>query len=69
MLALTASHGVASLAQRPLAMRLLSGKFDARTRLPKDDVRASGPEWLTAFDEQGRPRSDFLDALAAIRER
>ncbi len=68
MLELTASHGLASLAQRPLAMGLLSGKFDDRTRLPSDDVRASGAAWLTAFDPEGRPRREFLDALAAIRE-
>ena len=68
MLNLTAEHGIASLAQRPLSMGLLSGKFDARTRLPKDDVRASGAAWLTAFDADGRPQPQFLDALAAIRE-
>ena len=68
MLELTASHGLASLAQRPLAMGLLSGKFDNRSRLPSDDVRASGAAWLTGFDPEGRPRKAFLDALAAIRE-
>jgi aryl-alcohol dehydrogenase-like predicted oxidoreductase len=68
MLELTASHGLASLAQRPLAMGLLSGKFDNDSRLPKDDVRASGAAWLTGFDAEGRPRKEFLDALAAVRE-
>jgi aryl-alcohol dehydrogenase-like predicted oxidoreductase len=68
MLELTASHGLASLAQRPLSMGLLSGKFDASTQLPRDDVRASGAAWLTAFDAQGAPRKEFLDALAAIRD-
>jgi aryl-alcohol dehydrogenase-like predicted oxidoreductase len=37
-------------------------------RLPADDVRGSGAGWLTAFDAAGRPRSAFLDRLAAIRE-
>jgi aryl-alcohol dehydrogenase-like predicted oxidoreductase len=68
MLNLTAEHGVPSLAQRPLSMGVLSGKFDATSRLPSDDVRASGAEWLTAFDADGRPRQAFLDALQAIRE-
>lgn len=68
MLELTASHGIASLAQRPLSMGLLSGKFDASTHLPRDDVRASGAAWLTAFDADGRPRKEFLDGLATIRE-
>jgi aryl-alcohol dehydrogenase-like predicted oxidoreductase len=68
MLELTAAHGLASIARGPLAMGLLSGKFDASSRLPRDDVRGSGASWLTAFDPDGRPRREFLDALAAIRE-
>jgi aryl-alcohol dehydrogenase-like predicted oxidoreductase len=68
MLGLTAAHGLASIARGPLAMGLLSGKFDATSRLPRDDVRGSGAGWLTAFDADGRPRQDFLDSLAAIRE-
>ena len=33
-----------------------------------DDVRGSGADWLTAFEPDGRPRREFLDRLAAIRE-
>jgi aryl-alcohol dehydrogenase-like predicted oxidoreductase len=68
MLELTARHDMASIARGPLAMGLLSGKFDLSARLPRDDVRGSGAGWLTAFDADGRPRRDFLEALAAIRE-
>jgi aryl-alcohol dehydrogenase-like predicted oxidoreductase len=68
MIALCERHGLASINRGPLAMGLLSGKFDAGSRLPADDVRASGAEWLTAFDRDGRPRRDFLDRLDAIRE-
>jgi aryl-alcohol dehydrogenase-like predicted oxidoreductase len=68
MLALCEQHGLASLNRSPLAMGLLSGKFTPGERLPDDDVRASGAGWLTAFDADGRPRADWLDALAAIRE-
>ena len=68
MLALCERSGLASINRAPLAMGLLSGKFDAATRLPRDDVRGSGVEWLTAFDGEGRPQRDFLDRLAAIRE-
>ena len=39
-----------------------------RSRLPRNDVRGSGADWLTAFDADGRPRGEFLDRLAAIRE-
>jgi aryl-alcohol dehydrogenase-like predicted oxidoreductase len=68
MLALCERDGLAGLSRGPLAMGLLSGKFGPDSRLPRDDVRASGAEWLTAFDRDGRPRRDFLDRLAAIRE-
>ena len=68
MLELTAAQGIASIARGPLAMGLLSGKFDSTSQLPRDDVRGSGAGWLTAFDANGRPQPDLLDALAAIRE-
>jgi aryl-alcohol dehydrogenase-like predicted oxidoreductase len=68
MLALCEQHGLASLNRSPLAMGLLSGKFTPGERLPDDDVRASAAGWLTAFDSDGRPRAEWLDALAAIRE-
>jgi aryl-alcohol dehydrogenase-like predicted oxidoreductase len=68
MLALCERAGLASINRGPLAMGLLSGKFSAESRLTTDDVRGSGAEWLTVFDRDGRPRRDFLDRLAAIRE-
>jgi aryl-alcohol dehydrogenase-like predicted oxidoreductase len=68
MLALCARAGVASINRGPLAMGLLTGKFTPDSRLPSGDVRASGAAWLTGFDAEGRPRREFLDALAAIRE-
>lgn len=68
MLALCERDGLASIDRAPLAMGLLSGKFDEASRLPRDDIRGSGAEWLTAFDPEGRPRREFLERLAAIRE-
>ena len=68
MLALCEREGLASINRGPLAMGLLSGKFSADSRLPRNDVRGSGAEWLTAFDADGRPHREFLDRLAAIRE-
>jgi aryl-alcohol dehydrogenase-like predicted oxidoreductase len=68
MIALCERAGLASINRGPLAMGLLSGKFDANSQLPSDDVRGSGVGWLTAFDSDGRPQRDFLDRLAAIRE-
>jgi aryl-alcohol dehydrogenase-like predicted oxidoreductase len=68
MLALCERDGLASINRGPLAMGLLSGKFSEESRLPRDDVRGSGADWLTAFDPEGRPRHEFLERLAAIRE-
>jgi aryl-alcohol dehydrogenase-like predicted oxidoreductase len=68
MLALCEREELASINRGPLAMGLLSGKFDSSSRLPSDDVRGSGAAWLTAFDAVGRPQREFLDALAAIRD-
>jgi aryl-alcohol dehydrogenase-like predicted oxidoreductase len=68
MLALCERAGLASIDRGPLAMGLLSGKFGPDSRLGRDDVRGSGAAWLTAFDAEGRPKPEFLDRLAAIRE-
>ncbi|MEQ4724250.1 aldo/keto reductase [Nonomuraea sp. B19D2] len=59
--------GLAGLARSPLAMGLLTGKFTAESRLPADDVRASGHSWVSYFRD-GRPDQDSLDRLVAIRE-
>jgi aryl-alcohol dehydrogenase-like predicted oxidoreductase len=60
-------HDLASVCNSPLAMGLLTGKFDAASKLPGDDVRGSGHDWVGYFTD-GRPRQEFLDKLAAVRE-
>jgi aryl-alcohol dehydrogenase-like predicted oxidoreductase len=62
-----AQHNLASINNSPLAMGLLSGKFSPQSQLPADDVRGSGHGWVTYFAE-GKPRQEFLDKLAAVRE-
>jgi len=59
--------GLTSLANSPLAMGLLTGKFDAGSRVPENDVRGSGHPWVTYFTG-GRPDPDHLRRLAAVRE-
>src|SRR5262245_25656844 len=44
------AHGFAVLARSPLAMGLLTGKYDAANRPPVDDVRRDTPYW-TYFDD------------------
>ena len=67
LLALCDQYDLASVNRTPLAMGLLSGKFDSSSRLPRDDVRGAGHDWVRYF-EDGRPRPEFLERLAAIRE-
>jgi aryl-alcohol dehydrogenase-like predicted oxidoreductase len=62
-----AQHNLASVVNSPLAMGLLSGKFSSQSQLPTDDVRGSGHGWVAYFTN-GRPRQEFLDKLAAVRE-
>lgn len=65
--AICAQHNLASVTNSPLAMGLLSGKFDASSQLPTGDVRRSGHTWVMYFTD-GKPRKEFLDKLAAVRE-
>lgn len=62
-----AEAGIATIANMPLAMGLLSGRYGADARMPTDEVRGSGHDWVRYFTD-GRPRPDFLAALAAVRE-
>ena len=67
LLALCEQRGLASVNRSPLAMGLLTGKFDAGSRLGADDVRGEAPEWLRWFRD-GRPAPEWLDRLAAVRD-
>jgi aryl-alcohol dehydrogenase-like predicted oxidoreductase len=67
ILAVCEEHDLASICNSPLAMGLLSGKFDASSRLSGDDVRGSGHDWVAYFTD-GRPNPEFLGKLAAVRE-
>jgi aryl-alcohol dehydrogenase-like predicted oxidoreductase len=67
MLATCEANDLASLNRSPLAMGFLTGKFHAGSQLPSSDVRGAGHAWVRFFDE-GRPRVDYLDRLADLRE-
>lgn len=67
LFAVCAEHDMASVTNSPLAMGLLSGKFNAQSQLPTDDVRGSGHSWVPYFTD-GKPRQELLDKLAAVRE-
>ena len=57
--------GLASLCRSPLAMGLLTGKYQPGERLGADDVRAATPYW--DYFKPGRMEA-WLEQLAAIRE-
>jgi aryl-alcohol dehydrogenase-like predicted oxidoreductase len=67
MLAMARQKGLLSLNRLPLAMGLLTGKYRVGAGTGKNDVRASGVEWLTYFRD-GEPAPEFAARLASIRE-
>ena len=67
MLAFCEQEGLASINLSPLAMGLLSGKFDHDSRLPTDDVRGKEPQWMRYFRD-GRPTAEWLERLDDIRD-
>lgn len=67
MLDLCEQYDLASVNRSPLASGLLSGKYTAGSVLPANDFRAAGHAWMAYFDN-GRPKPEFLQKLAAVRE-
>jgi len=67
MIAVCERFGLSSINNGPLAMGLLSGKFDRSSTLPKDDVRGTGHDWVVYF-KNGKPDPDFMDKLDAVKE-
>lgn len=58
-------HNLVVLARSPLAMGLLTGKYNAQTRPAPGDVRLDTP-WWTYFDEDSM--QDWLRRLDTVRE-
>lgn len=51
----------------PLAMGLLSGKYNHDSKLPIDDVRGNPHTW-NPFFKDAKPNPEYLDKLEAIKE-
>lgn len=63
-----ADHGLTALIRSPLAMGLLSGKYDTSTVMPKDDIRANAQlEWASYY-RNGKPNPDMIAILDAVRD-
>ncbi len=67
MVELLDKHETMGLNRQPLAMGLLSGKYNESSRFPKDDIRSENIDWMMYF-QNGIPNSKLLDKLNAIRE-
>lgn len=60
-------NALLSLIRSPLAMGLLSGKYDQNTVLASDDIRASDEVWMEYY-QNGRANPDFMQKLDAVRD-
>ena len=60
-------NGLLSINRSPLAMGLLSGKYDGNSTLQAGDVRSQNMEWMSYFKD-GRARPDYLKRLDAVQE-
>jgi aryl-alcohol dehydrogenase-like predicted oxidoreductase len=68
MVALCEELNLASINRGPLAMGLLTGKYQANSRLASNDVRGDrSPDWMKYFRE-GRPNPIWIEKVQAIRE-
>ena len=57
-----------SINRGPLAMGLLTGKYEAGKTLAVDDVRGTAsPEWMQYFTN-GQPNTEYMQRLDAVRE-
>lgn len=60
------THGLISINRGPLAMGLLSGKFDAGRTIGEKDVRGAALDWMVYFKD-GRVAPEFARKLDAVR--
>lgn len=66
LLAFCEQRNLASINRGPLAMGLLTGKYNADATLASDDVRGAGHTWLRLFPD-GKPNLEALEKLASIQ--
>ena len=68
MRALCEGENLAAINRGPLAMGLLTGKYDRGKVADPEDVRGpNSPDWMKYF-VKGEPSRKFLEKVAAIRE-
>lgn len=67
MMALVAERRLVSLSRLPLAMGLLTGKYNAGEKVAANDIRSRTPEWMKFFKD-GAAVPEFARRLESIRE-
>ena len=67
MQTLVQENNLQALIRSPLAMGLLSGKYNSDSRIAANDVRASNPGWARYYVD-GKPNSEYINRLQAVRE-
>ncbi len=68
MIALCEKYNLAAINRGPLAMGLLSGKYNAESKPSIDDVRGEkSPEWMKYF-KNGKPNPEWLAKVDALRD-
>ncbi len=60
-------HALTAFIRSPLAMGLLTGKFDANSVLPSDDIRSTNEPWRGYFTD-AKVEQPYLDMLDALRD-
>ncbi|MEM7291152.1 MAG: aldo/keto reductase, partial [Pseudomonadota bacterium] len=60
-------NNLVALIRSPLAMGLLSGKYDANTQIPDNDIRSRKMPWMPYYQD-GRVNPELLETLNAVRE-
>jgi aryl-alcohol dehydrogenase-like predicted oxidoreductase len=60
-------HGLWSINRSPLAMGLLSGKYNSNSRMPIDDIRSQSADWM-AYYREGSVVPEYAAMLDAVRE-
>lgn len=67
ILALCEELNLASINRGPLAMGLLTGKYQKGARLSDNDIRSTPPVWMRYFTEDG-PAENWVARIEAVRE-
>ncbi|GEM46260.1 aldo/keto reductase [Deinococcus cellulosilyticus] len=67
MLALCETENLSSLNRGPLAMGLLTGKYNSGAHFPATDLRSRNHPWMHYFKD-GQPNPEWLKRLADVRD-